>query len=365
MKEHQLRYFLEDDLKGGWHMKVAVLGAGSWGTALAMVLADNLHEVRLWSHNEKHVNTMNETHKNEKYLPDIELPTNIEFFHEIEEAVKDVSAVLLVVPSKAVRDVCQKLARCLTGRHVLLVHGAKGIEPGTRLRVSEVIMEELPEEIYGQVVVLSGPSHAEEVSLRHPTTVTVSSVDMELAKNVQDLFINERFRVYTTTDMIGVELGGSLKNIIALGAGISDGLGYGDNAKAALITRGLAEIARLGTSMGASPLTFLGLAGVGDLIVTCTSVHSRNWKAGNMLGKGMKLNDVLEQMGMVVEGVRTTKAAYQFAQEQGIEMPITKGIYRLLFEEADPKEIVDELMTRVRRNEMEDLSQVLQDLYTR
>lgn len=345
--------------------KIAVLGAGSWGTALAMVLSDNGHEVKLWSHNEQHVASMKNTYKNEKYLPGITIPEHIEFFSNMEKAVDGVSAIILVVPSKAVREVCKELTRYLAGEKVLLIHGAKGIEPGTRLRVSEVISEEIPKELYGEVVVLSGPSHAEEVSLRHPTTVTASSLDMNLAQKAQDLFINEKFRVYTTTDMIGVELGGSLKNIIALGAGISDGLGYGDNAKAALITRGLAEISRLGTSMGANPLTFLGLAGVGDLIVTCTSTHSRNWKAGNLLGKGVKLDDVLEQMGMVVEGIRTTQAAYQFAQQQGIEMPITEGIYQLLFEEADPKEIVDQLMTRVRRNEMEELSQILEKLYSK
>lgn len=345
--------------------KIAVLGAGSWGTALAMVLSDNGHEVKLWSHNEQHVTSMKNTYKNEKYLPGIKIPERIEFFSNMEKAVEGVSAIVLVVPSKAMREVCKDLTRYLTGEKVLLIHGAKGIEPGTRLRISEVISEEISKELYGEVVVLSGPSHAEEVSLRHPTTVTASSLDMNLAQKAQDLFINEKFRVYTTTDMIGVELGGSLKNIIALGAGISDGLGYGDNAKAALITRGLAEISRLGTSMGANPLTFLGLAGVGDLIVTCTSTHSRNWKAGNLLGQGIKVDEVLEQMGMVVEGIRTTQAAYQFAQQQEIEMPITEGIYQLLFKEADPKEIVDQLMTRVRRNEMEELSQILEKLYSK
>lgn len=343
--------------------KMAVLGAGSWGTALAMVLADNSHQVKLWAHTKAHAESMQKNRKNEKYLPDITFPDGLEVVSDLQQAVNDAEAVIVVVPAKAVRDVCRQLTECLNHR-VLLVHGTKGVEPGTLLRVSEVIREELSAELYGEVVVLSGPSHAEEVALRHPTTVTASSIDMELAKQAQDLFINENFRVYTTTDMIGVELGGSLKNIIALGAGISDGLGYGDNAKAALITRGLAEIARLGTSMGANPLTFLGLAGVGDLIVTCTSTHSRNWKAGNMLGSGMKLEEVLDNMGMVVEGVRTTQAAYEFADQQNIEMPITKGLYQILFEKADPKEIVDQLMTRVRRHEMEDLSVVLNDLYS-
>ncbi len=208
------------------------------------------------------------------------------------------------------------------------------------------------------MVVLSGPSHAEEVGKRHPTTVTVSSSVTEESEIAQDLFINENFRVYTNPDIIGVELGGALKNIIALGAGISDGLDYGDNAKAALMTRGLTEIARLGTSMGANPLTFAGLTGVGDLIVTCTSSHSRNWRAGNMLGKGFPLDTVLEEMGMVVEGVRTTKAAYQLAKQEDIAMPITEGIYNVLFERAKPKDVVDQLMNRGKTSELEDLSHI-------
>ncbi|SDJ67267.1 NAD(P)H-dependent glycerol-3-phosphate dehydrogenase [Sediminibacillus albus] len=343
--------------------KIAVLGAGSWGTALAMVLADNSHEVRLWTHNQEHANTINQTHANEKYLPGVRIPDEITAFYDLEKAVQDVSTILLVVPTKAIRDVCKQLNDVLH-HPVTLAHGTKGIEPGTFKRVSEMINEELSNGLYKEVVVLSGPSHAEEVSQRQPTTLTASSEDIEEAKKVQDLFINGNLRVYTSPDMVGVELGGALKNIIALGAGISDGLGYGDNAKAALITRGLAEIARLGTSMNANPLTFLGLTGVGDLIVTCTSVHSRNWKAGNLLGKGNKLDDVLEQMGMVVEGVRTTQAAHQLAKMQGIDMPITDGLFRILFEEAQPKDVVDQLMTRVRRHEMEDLSHILSNRFS-
>ncbi len=338
--------------------KIAVLGAGSWGTALAMVLADNEHEVRLWSHKKSQAATINETGQNERYLPGVRLPSGITAFHDLGETVQGVSTVLLVVPTKAIRDVCRQLNKVLD-RQVTIAHGTKGIEPGSFKRVSEMIDEELSDHLYDKVVVLSGPSHAEEVSQRQPTTLTASSENLEEAKKVQDLFINGNLRVYTSPDMIGVELGGALKNIIALGAGISDGLGYGDNAKAALITRGLAEIARLGTSMGANPLTFLGLTGVGDLIVTCTSVHSRNWKAGNLLGKGKKLDDVLEHMGMVVEGVRTTQAAHQLAESHGIDMPITDGLFRILFEDAAPRDVVDQLMTRVRRQEMEDLSAIL------
>lgn len=343
--------------------KIAVLGAGSWGTALSIVLADNGHDVRLWSHRQDQVEEINHTHRNKKYL-DTTIPEQIEAYHILEEAVKDVSVVVIVVPTKAVREVCNQLSSVLKQRAVI-IHASKGIEPKTLKRVSEMISEELDNYKYEDIVVLSGPSHAEEVALRQPTTVTVSSLNPENAQIAQDLFINKSFRVYTSPDIIGIELGGALKNIIALGAGISDGLGYGDNAKAALITRGLAEIARLGTSLGANPLSFLGLPGVGDLIVTCTSVHSRNWRAGNLLGKGVKLDDVLDQMGMVVEGVRTVKAAYQFAEEQHVEMPITTGIHQILFDGKDPKDIVEQLMNRNKREEMDDLAQLLNERYSK
>ncbi|WP_079709707.1 NAD(P)H-dependent glycerol-3-phosphate dehydrogenase [Paraliobacillus ryukyuensis] len=343
--------------------KIAVLGAGSWGTALAMVLYDNGHEVKLWTHDKSHAEEMNQTHQNIKYLPNITLPEDMRAYTSLAEVVKDVSAIVFVLPTKAIRDVCKQVKEVLDHK-VTIIHGTKGIEPNTFKRVSEIMEEELPPELYNDIVVLSGPSHAEEVSEKQPTTVTASSKTMKDAERAQDLFINERFRVYTSADMVGVELGGSLKNIIALGAGISDGLGYGDNAKAALVTRGLAEIARLGTAKGADPLTFVGLSGVGDLIVTCTSIHSRNWKAGNLLAKGNKLEDVLAEMDMVVEGIRTTQAAYALAKEERIEMPITTGLYQILFEHANPKDIVDQLMTRMRRHEMEDLSLILSNRYT-
>lgn len=342
---------------------VAVLGAGSWGTALSIVLADNKHDVRLWSHRSDQAEEINSTHKNEKYLKDVTIPSALTAYSDLEKAVDGVSAVVLVVPTKAIRSVCEQLKDVLTDK-VTLIHATKGIDPDSLKRVSEMINEELPDHLYHDVVVLSGPSHAEEVGLRQPTTVTVSSATIEEAEKAQDLFINEHFRVYTNPDIIGVELGGALKNIIALGAGISDGLGYGDNAKSALITRGLAEIARLGTTMGANPLTFAGLTGVGDLIVTCTSQHSRNYRAGFMLGEGKALDDVLKHMGMVVEGVRTTNAAYKLSQHQQVEMPITEGIERILFHEAHPKDVVDQLMTRGRRHEMEDLSNILGDHFS-
>lgn len=337
---------------------VAVLGAGSWGTALAIVLADNKHDVRLWTQRTEQAEEMNTFHTNKKYL-DASIPNEVVAYSNMTEAVKDTDAIVIVVPTKAIREVCQSLNDSLYGNKPLIVHASKGIEPVTLKRVSQMIGEELTNFEYEDIAVLSGPSHAEEVAKRQPTTVTVSSLHIDKAEKIQTLFFNEAFRVYTSVDLVGIELGGALKNIIALGAGITDGLGYGDNAKAALITRGLAEITRLGVSLGANPLTFLGLPGVGDLIVTCTSVHSRNWRAGNLLGKGHKLDEVLEEMGMVVEGVRTAQAAYQFAGQQNIQMPITKGIYQVLFEGKKPEDVVIQLMNRTKRVELDEFASLL------
>lgn len=233
----------------------------------------------------------------------------------------------------------------------VFIHVSKGIEPGTFKRISEMIEESIDSKINGGIAVLSGPSHAEEVAIKHPTTVSVSSENEEVARLAQDLFMTDYFRVYTNNDLVGIEIGGALKNIIALAAGITDGIGYGDNAKAALMTRGLAEITRLGVKMGADPMTFLGLGGIGDLIVTCTSVHSRNWKCGNMLGKGATLDEALEEMNMVVEGVRTTEAAYNLAKEYDVEMPITSGLYKVLFEDYPVSEGVKDLMERDKKSE--------------
>ncbi|MFC0271590.1 NAD(P)H-dependent glycerol-3-phosphate dehydrogenase [Metabacillus herbersteinensis] len=338
--------------------KIAVLGAGSWGTALAIVLADNGHQVRLWGHRPEQITEINHSHTNEKYLPGIELPTNIIGYSSIEESLEGTNTIVLAVPTKAIREVLNQVSAKLK-HSITIVHVSKGIEPDSLLRISEIIELEMPGHMLEAVVVLSGPSHAEEVSRRHITTVTASSLNMEKAEYIQDLFINQHFRVYTNPDVIGVEIGGALKNIIALAAGISDGLGYGDNAKAALITRGLAEIARLGSKIGGNPLTFSGLTGIGDLIVTCTSIHSRNWRAGNLLGKGHKLEEVLENMGMVVEGVRTTKAAQQLSEKYGVKMPITEALYQVLFNGQSPKDAVDSLMTRGKTHEMEDLVNIM------
>ena len=333
--------------------KVTVLGAGSWGTALAVVLAENGHDTLIWSHRQDQADEINIAHMNKKYLPNTLLPNNLHATANLEQAIVHGSTIIVAVPTKAIREVCKDLSRSLQEQK-LFVHVSKGIEPDSLKRITELMSETLPTSFVEEIVVLSGPSHAEEVVLQHPTTVTAAANSLEAAKKVQDLFMSQYFRVYTNDDVIGVEIGGALKNVIALAAGIVDGLNYGDNAKAALITRGLAEITRLGVKMGGNPFTFSGLTGMGDLIVTCTSVHSRNWRAGNMLGKGMKLSEVLEQMGMVVEGVRTTKAAYQLALKYDVPMPITEQLYEVLFNDKDPKAAVDNLMIRMKKPEIDE-----------
>ena len=335
--------------------KIVVLGAGSWGTALAIVLAENGHNTLIWSHREDQAKEINEQHTNKKYLPNTVLPQNLSATHDLELAAKHASTIVMAVPTKGIREVCGNLSEYLTDK-TLFVHVSKGIEPDSLMRISELMEENLDAKVVSDIVVLSGPSHAEEVVLQHPTTVTAACTNLEAAEKIQDLFMSQYFRVYTNDDVIGVEMGGALKNVIALAAGLTDGLHYGDNAKAALITRGLAEITRLGVKMGGNPFTFAGLTGMGDLIATCTSAHSRNWRAGNMLGKGMKLEQVLEEMGMVVEGVRTTKAAYQLAQKYEVAMPISTALYDVLFNDKDPKTAVDELMIRMKKSEIDELS---------
>jgi len=332
--------------------KVTVLGAGSWRTALAIVLAENGHDTLVWTHRADQAEEINTNKTNKKYLPETTLPSNLKATNDLTEAANHGDTIVVAVPTKAIREVCADVSSRLVAPK-LFVHVSKGIEPDTLLRISELIEASIDAKWLEEIVVLSGPSHAEEVVLQHPTTVTASSNSVVAAEKVQDLFMSGYFRVYTNDDVVGVEIGGALKNVIALAAGIIDGLGYGDNAKAALITRGLAEITRLGVKMGGNPLTFAGLTGMGDLIVTCTSVHSRNWRAGNLLGKGIKLPGVLEQMGMVVEGVRTTKAAHQLAEKYDVAMPIAEQLYEVLFNDKDPKHAVDELMIRMKKPEVE------------
>ncbi|MBU5677323.1 NAD(P)H-dependent glycerol-3-phosphate dehydrogenase [Alkaliphilus sp. MSJ-5] len=333
------------------YSKIAVLGAGSWGTALSMVLCSKGHEVNLWMRNEEQYKDMINTGKNNKYLPNVILPSNLNLHLELEKAVLDADAILISVSSQSVRGILKNIKPYLKGNEVI-INVSKGLEKGTHLRISQVVCEELPDNPF---VVLSGPSHAEEVSKNMPTTVVVASKDKSTAEFVQDLFITPSFRVYTNPDVIGVELGGSLKNVIAFGAGIADGLGFGDNARAALITRGISEITRLGKAMGASISTFAGLSGIGDLIVTCTSMHSRNRRAGILIGEGKGLDETLKEIGMVVEGITTTKVAYELAQQYNIEMPITSEIYSIIYSNNNAKDAVSNLMCRNRTHEIEEV----------
>ena len=332
--------------------KIAVLGPGSWGTALSQVLNDNGHEVRIWGNNPEQITEINEQHTNQRYFKDIILDKKIKAFTDLSEAIKGVDAVLFVVPTKVTRLVAKQLAEVL--RHkVHILHASKGLEQGTHARISSILEEEIPSEYRGEIVVVSGPSHAEETIVRDITLISAASKNHDEAKYAQNIFSNDYFRLYTNTDVVGVETAGALKNIIAVGAGALHGLGFGDNAKAAIITRGLTEITRLGVAMGAEPLTYSGLSGVGDLIVTGTSVHSRNWRAGDALGRGEKLEDVERNMGMIIEGVSTTKAAYELAQQLNIDMPITETIYKVLYEGLDAKVGILDIMRRETRAENE------------
>lgn len=335
--------------------RVAVMVAGSWGTALAAVLADNGVDVRLWTRNADQAQEINTQHTNRKSMKDIQLSERIRATTSAEDAIADADTVLFVATSASMRQVARLASPYITAE-MAVIHATKGFETESLKRMTTVLAEELPQTDPQRIVVLSGPSHAEEVIKRCPTTVVVAAEVIDAAEQAQDLLINAYFRVYTNPDVTGVEVAGALKNIIALGAGLTDGLSFGDNAKAALLTRGLAEIARLGVAMGANALTFTGLAGVGDLVVTCTSQHSRNWRAGYMLGQGKALDEVLQSMGMVVEGVKTAKAAYALSQSYEIAMPITEQLYQVLFEGKSPESAVKDLMGRVRTHEIEEVA---------
>lgn len=327
--------------------KVTVLGMGSWGSALAQVLADNGHQVTIWGNHQASVTEWNDTHTNQHYLPGVKFSSTIQATTDLKTAILHSQMLVVVVPTKAIREVMQQLSPIIeVADHPIIVSAAKGIEVGTHDRISEMIAQELKPEQYEAIAVLSGPSHAEEVALRRITTVTSASQSITAAKKVQDAFMNGYFRVYTNQDVVGVELGGALKNIIGIGAGIVDGLNLGDNVKASLITRGLAEITRLGVALGADPLTFMGLSGMGDLIVTCMSVHSRNFRAGRLFAKGLGRVAIQQEIGMVVEGIRTCKAAHELAHELGIEMPITEGLYQLIYKNASLEQGIALLMQR-------------------
>lgn len=331
---------------------IAVLGAGSWGTALAVHLASNHYRVRLWARSPDFAREIATKRENAKYLPGVTLPSSIEVMSELPLVLEEAKIIVFAVPSQSVREVIKKTKPLLKG-DCFLVNTAKGLEDSTCLRLSQVFIEELPQ-YQNRLVVLSGPSHAEEVGRGIPTAVVAASHSREAAEYLQDVFMSPTLRVYTSLDLVGVELGGALKNIIALGAGIAEGLGYGDNTKAALITRGLTEIARLGVKLGANPLTFLGLTGMGDLIVTAMSRHSRNRRAGLLIGQGYSLREALERVGMVVEGVHTTAVARRIALSYQIEMPITEKTYQVLFEGLPPDAAVSHLMTRSKRHEVEE-----------
>jgi len=332
----------------------AVLGAGSWGTALAILLAKKGMAVNLWGREPEKIKKIKSGRENTLYLPGVAMPANIEVTADLKEAVDKVKYVVLSVPSHAVRDICAQLNNCVR-EGAIVINTAKGIETDTSKRLSEVMKEEFAgRDIH--IAVLSGPSHAEEVARDMPTAVVIGAHDRDKAEEVQELFMTPAFRVYTNPDLIGMELGGALKNVIALGTGIAEGLGFGDNSKAALITRGAAEIARLGTAAGANPLTFAGLTGIGDLIVTCTSMHSRNRRAGILIGRGLSLEQAVEEVGMVVEGVRATQAACALSEKYRVTMPICRETYNVLFLQKNPRDAVVDLMMRHKKHEVEEVA---------
>lgn len=324
---------------------IAILGGGSWGTALALLAARNGLAVRVWEFNRELAGRVRTTRENPDFLPGITIPDEVTITSELAAAVTHADCILVAVPSHVVREVTGGLAAC-SCTDTIIVSCSKGIENDSLKPVTEVIAEMLPSLPAGRIAVLSGPSHAEEVARSVPTAVTVASRDSDTAGTVQALLMSPAFRVYTSPDVTGVELGGALKNVIAVAAGIIDGVGGGDNTKAALMTRGIVEITRLGTAMGADPLTFAGLSGMGDLIVTCMSRHSRNRHLGEQIGRGKTLMQVLADMVQVAEGVRTAKSVHSLSQQLGVQMPISAEVYKVLFEDKPAKEAVHDLMTR-------------------
>ncbi|PHV71130.1 NAD(P)H-dependent glycerol-3-phosphate dehydrogenase [Sporanaerobium hydrogeniformans] len=327
---------------------IAVIGAGGWGLALALLLNEKGNNVTIWCYDEVEKNMILQHRENKRCLPGIKLPIEMAFLTNMDEVLRDKDVAILAVPSKAIRTTAELMKPYLS-KDTIIVNVSKGIENETLMRLSEVINEVLPE---NKVVVLSGPSHAEEVARHVPTTVAVSSLDEASSEFIQELFMSHYFRVYTNDDLIGIEMGGALKNVIALAAGVIEGMNYGDNTKAALITRGIAEITRLGVAMGGKASTFAGLAGIGDLIVTCTSGHSRNRRAGELLGQGYTIDEALKKVNMVVEGVPTAKAAHALMLKYAIEMPIIEAVYQALFENKSTAEAITMLMQRDKKSEL-------------
>lgn len=330
---------------------ITFLGGGSFGTALAIMMAKKGFDVLVWDRNNKTIDDINNKRENINYLPGVVVPHNVYATVSLEEALENSKYIVLSVPSQAIREVARKIRPYLK-EDSIIISIAKGIEEDSGKRLSEVIRDEISD---NGIVILSGPSHAEEVALDIPTTVVASSEDMNYAKEIQSVFMTNKFRVYTNADLIGVEIGGAVKNIIALAAGISDGIGYGDNTKAALMTRGMSEIVRIGTKLGGKAETFSGLTGFGDLIVTCTSMHSRNRRAGMLIGKGVAPDEAVKEIGMVVEGIKACKAFYNLKEKLNISMPITDVLYKVVFEGKDPKYGVYELMCREKKEEFQSL----------
>lgn len=329
---------------------VAVIGAGAWGTTLSLILSRKGRSVHLWEYFPDYARQLAESRENPKFLPGVRIPENVMISADIEKTTADCREIVLAVPSQKLRAVARRLAG--TGVQPLrVITASKGIERESLARMSEVVRQEFGPD--PEVCVLSGPSHAEEVSRGMPCSLVAASENEETAQAVQELFSTDSLRVYTSPDVVGVELGGALKNIIALAVGMVDGLGLGDNTKAALMTRGLAEMGRLGKSLGANSGTFAGLSGIGDLIVTCTSQHSRNRRVGEEIGRGRQLDEILKEMEMVAEGVETTRSAKQLGEKMKVELPITFQINRILFEEIPPLEAVRDLMQRPRKAELE------------
>lgn len=329
-------------------MKISVIGAGSWGIALAKLLYNNGNEITVWSALEDEIVMLNKEREHKDKLPGVKLPDDMIFTTELKDAMKDSKILVLAVPSPFVRNTAKNMAQFYESEQII-VNVAKGIEEATLSTMSQIIEEE----IHGaRVAVLSGPSHAEEVGRQIPTTIVVGAKMRETAELVQNTFMSNVFRVYTSPDVLGIEIGAALKNVVALAAGIADGLGYGDNTKAALITRGMAEITRLGTAMGGHQETFYGLSGVGDLIVTCASMHSRNRRAGILIGKGYSMDEAMKEVKMVVEGVYSAKAAQKLSEKYNISMPIVEQVNKILFEGKSASDAVNELMVRDKKIEI-------------
>lgn len=326
-------------------MKISVIGAGSFGTSLAKVLADNGHDIFLWSYEKETSDDINQNRINSVFLPDIVLPSNIVASNSLEEVLSDTKFVLSVVPTQVVASVWKEAQKYLD-KEAVLVSASKGIEKKTHRIVSDILIDILGEERKSNMAFLSGPTFARELAMKVPTAVTIAGYNKEKISEIQNIFHNEYFRAYGINDVIGVELGGALKNVIAVATGVSDGLKLGYNTRAAIITRGLAEIARLGNAMGADPMTFMGLAGMGDLVLTCTGDLSRNRTVGMKLGQGMNLEKIMNDMKMVAEGVHTTESAYELSRLKNVEMPITEAMYQILYENKDPKDVIKDLMSR-------------------